>query len=581
MADKVPSGWTAYESGLLVKKDTARHARLDRVRRHASVSHDPILDFILTGKIDPRSRGTDQANTTQKRNLSKVIGTLRERDPLIFRTVDYHDKLAIGAGLSWTARQPAVKDITERIWSENDFDDLASRIVVELFCSGAACNRVPPTESKLFLPRVDLIPDSQIKQIATTETGEPWYYTREWTTRIYPNPKDGAYQGSPALSSTPKQMCEDIPADQVVYQAINRGAKDVRGVSPLESMVKWSTLYGRSLESIYMLSMAKSFLAFHMELQGDDPEDERVKSMRDMIDEQLVDKTDLNGQVYRSLPTGQFIVTGEGAKINPLGAQVNAGSMADEVRRLMLMAAVGPGVPEVFFSDGDYSNLASSATQANPFFKLMMAFQAKIIRIMKLILRKCFDQMMVHGILMDIPLEPGMQHPVDYVDITGPDILTPDVAVLGPVAVQLMDSGAWSPQYACKRLGVEGGWEQMQKEIEEAKAKGWKPRPTQVSFGFNGPSNVEPDLSGLARRHLTERHEETVKPMRESRARMQESVKGLFEAIKGSDKKPETVKALVDAWKQGATSEITSVIEDTRVIGQEDGAEEVTMVGAA
>lgn len=577
----IPSGWTAHESGLLLKGETAKRVRLDRVRRKASVTQDPVLDFLISGKVDSRTRGTDHGNTERKRHLADLISTLRTRDPLIFRTVDYHDKLSIGAGLTWTSTQQAVHEATREIWAANDFDDLSSRIVVELFTSGVTCSRVPKVQP-LYIPRVELIPDSQIRQIATTEAGEPWYYTREWTTREFPKPRKGTYQGSQATASVPKQMCEDILADEIVYQAINRGAKDVRGVSPLESMVKWSTLYGRSLESIYMLSAAKSFLAMHLVLEGEDPADERVTAMRNMIDEQLVDRTDLNGQLYRTVPTGQFIVTGEGAKITPLGAQVNAGSVADEVRRLMLMAAVASGTPEVFFSDGDYSNLASSATQANPFFRLMMAFQAKVIKIIRLILRKCFDRLMEHGVLMDIPLEPDMTHPVDYVAINGPDILTPNLAELGPVAIDLTESGVWSPQYACEKLGVDGGWKRMNEETAEAKAQGWKPRAAQVQgFSIGSPSPFDSSAFARARLSADPRHEETFTPMRIARARVQQSVKDLFDAIKKSDGDAETVKTLTDAWRESATAEIGGMIDDTREVGQQHGSAEVSQLEAA
>jgi len=586
MADKIPSGWTAYESGLLIKRDTAVRAHLGRASRRSTVMQDPVLDFLLTGRIDSRARGTDHGNTGRKRHLADLIGALRARDPLVFRTVDYHDKLSIGAGLTWTSRQPAVHEATREIWAANDFDDLSSRIVVELFTSGVACARVPKVQP-LHIPHVELIPDSQIRDIATTEAGEPWYYTREWTTRKYPDPRKGPYQGSTAKASTPQQKCEDILAEEIVYQAINRGAKDVRGVSPLESMIKWSTLYGRSLEAIYMLSAAKSFLAMHVELEGDDPEDDRVKAMRNQIDEQLVDRTDMNGQLYRTVPTGQFIVTGEGAKITPLGAQVNAGSVADEVRRLLLMAAVASGTPEVFLSDGDYSNLASSATQANPFFRLMMAFQAKIIKIDRLILRKCFDRLMEHGVLMDIPLEPDMTHPVDYVEITGPDILAPNVREMGYVALALVNARIWSKQFANQKLGAELDWDAMSKQIDAEAKAGFAPVVSTFGSGLPPGGGVPSGGfgGGLTRTAALlasdPRHEETFTPMRIGRARIQESVKGLFDAIKKSNGDPETVKVLTDAWRQGAVTEMADLIDDTREIGQEHGAAEVAQLEAA
>lgn len=576
MPDKVPSGWTAVEAGLLLKADTARSTATDRRRRKRAgleVTQDPLLDWALTGTVPARQRGQDLFHDRSRQSMAEVIETIRERDPLLFRATDYHDKLAVGTGLTLSSDQPMILALADRIWEFNGFDELQHRIAIELFVTGDLMCEVPVTEANT-IPGVNLIPSSQVKRI-TTRGDKPWYYHREWEDESFPDPQVGIQSGVRQVTGTKRLLFQDIMAEDLVHTVVNVGAKSIRGVSPLQAMAKWSSLYARGLESTILVSRMRAMLGFHAKLSGAGANDPQVKELRDAIDEQLVTYRDLSGMSYKSVPAGGWVVTSDDVEISNLGAEFSAHSMDAEIRRILLMAATAAGMPEYTLSDGANANLASSESQSNPFFKLMLTWQSIVIATHRNIFRLAFDRLMEHGVLNSVPLDEGMTHPIDHLVISGPDILSPNLAALAPVFTTAVQANMMSRRTAATRMGLDWDEELAQIEAEKELGLAVPASPTgPPSLPFFAAGEGEPGRRITMAEEDEPRHDETQDKMTQRRETMRKLTRAAFEAIRGSDGSQGRITEIMGKWREDMAAEFRLLMTEARAIGNSRGKAE-------
>jgi len=481
-----------------------------------STTQDTQFAWQLRGTENAETRGEDRADANYERLLAQVE-TSRKRDPILFRGVDYFDKLTLGTGLKIvpaddSEEAKAVLDAALSFWDANKLDDVQHQIAVELATTGNLFAWLPPLkemtkseQATAVIPSMELIPSAQIWRIATKD-GRAWYYRRKWTQYEYKEPVSEAKTGRIPAIGTPKVFYRDLMAEDVVHTAINRGAAELRGVSSLEPAIYWSSLYGRTLETVWAHALAKSILALH--IKAGDATPEQIKELRETFETNiLVDRTDPRGMTYKSLATGQAFITGGGMEVDVLDSKTTAGSSDAELRRMLLMSATAMGLPEFALSDGNYSNLASSYSQSNPFFRLMESFQASIIGAVRDILRLAFDRYIESGLF---PNRTGREHPIASIMIVAPKLLEPEINTLGPVAVQLVNAGVWSKRYACERMGID--WQKIKEEIDTERAEGHAPVvPQAATFPFSAEAKPAPEetrtetqeLVSLARAKLT------------------------------------------------------------------------------
>lgn len=453
-------------------------------------------------------RGIDEPNSRADLQ-AEYIDTARHRDPVIFRAVDYYDKLPLGSGLTIESKNEAVLLAAKRFWRANQLESVQHQVAIELAQTAIALawipKDVPPTgaEAMSYTPALELVPTGQINRIAT-RAGRPWYFRRRWQERQYPDPNEKPRKSNSSLSGIPVWMEQDLLAEDCIYVAINRGARELRGVSMLQPALYWTKLYSRTLQTVYTYAVAKAWLALHIKISkmGGDG-DPQLEELRSRIENTLVNTIDATGESYKVVNPGQALITSDNVQADVLSSKVGADSDDSEKRRLLLQAAVATGLPEVFLSDGDYSNLASSMTQSNPFFRLMESHQTTLIDFFRRVFEKALDRYRDAGWLQDIPLKPGMTHLADYLTITAPDILTPDAATMGPVAATLVQAGTWSHAEANRQLGTD--WKKIQAEIEEEKKAGLHPAPAPAGlpafpFGAFSDANTRTETETLADR---------------------------------------------------------------------------------
>ena len=578
----MPPGWTKTRSGLAVSADVAsviadRRTR-DIVRFYEQA---PTIAGMSTGLNESERRGQDLYSEGNRQRMAASIETLRERNPLIYRMVDYFTRLALKEGMSVGSEEPAIDAIAKRIWSANNMDDNQQRWLTETFQSGMFVGRVVADELRPAIPAWVIYPTSQVKHIAM-RNGMPWYYTIEWREGQYVEPRPaGVHEGRSLQYAGERWYSEDIPAEQIVLVSISVGAKDVRGISPLQTMIKWAILYGRSLESQHLLTIARSMLALHIKLGGADINDPQVVATRDYIEGLLVDRTDLDGFSYKTMPTGQILVTGDQVEmqgVSVMGNKASADSSETETRRLLLMAAVGPGAPEVFLGDGNFANLASADAQSNPFFQIISGWQQAAKREVRGMMRLSFDALVRSGAFPQseaLLRKHNVEHLADLVQVHAPDIMAPSIEKLGPVAAQLVASKTWSRQYANKKMGTDITWEEMSHQIDEEIAAGYVSDPIGNQPGLPlaiDPKRMPMRVKARERIHVRAeeevRHEET-EGVRETAAQAQQRLNAEFmQAVVASKGDATIVAEARRIWRERSQQLYDATIDAGRSYGR-------------
>lgn len=549
---KIPAGFAVLKSGVMVTRDLA-----------LSTTQNSQFAWQLRGTENAETRGEDRADANYERLLAQVE-TSRKRDPLLFRGVDYFDKLTLGTGLKIvpaddSTEAKAVLDAAMSFWEANNFDDLQHRIAVELATTGNVFAWLPPLneltksdKSTAVIPSVELIPSAQIWRIATKD-GRAWYYRRKWTQYEYKEPVSEVKSGRVPAIGTPKVLYRDLMAEDVVHTAINRGAAELRGISSLEPAIYWSSLYGRTLETVWAHALAKSILALH--IQAGDATPEQIKELRETFESSiLVDRTDPRGMTYKSLATGQAFITGGGMKVDVLDSKTTAGSSDAELRRMLLMSATAMGLPEFALSDGNYANLASSYSQSNPFFRLMESFQASIIGAVRGILRVAFDRYIESGLFAT---RTRGEHPIASITIVAPKLLEPEIDTLGPVAVQLVNAGIWSKAYACERMGID--WQKIKEEIDVERAEGHGPViPQPTAFPFSAEAKLG-----------EETRTETQELVAVARAKMLKRLREYKERLLASNGFRGEMLAAYREFKTRAFADLQELMQTANAVGKE------------
>lgn len=541
----------------------------------------PTVTGMSTGLNESERRGMDLYSEGNRQRMAASIETLRERNPLIYRMADYCTRLALKEGITVGSEEPTIDAIAKRIWSANDMVSNQQRWLTETFQSGMFVGRVIADEARPSIPSWIVYPTSQVKHIAM-KNGVPWYYTIEWREAQYNPPRaNGVHEGRALQYMGERWFSEDVLAEDVVQVSMGVGAKDVRGISPLQTIIKWAMLYGRSLEAQHLLTIARSMLALHIKLNGNDINDPQVTATRDYIDSLLVDRTDLDGFGYKTMPVGQILVTGGDVEMSGVGVMGQAGqanSNPEETRGLKLMAAVGPGIPEVFLGDGNFANLAAATAQSNPFLQIISGWQQAAKLEVRGMFRISFDKLVRAGAFPRseaLLRKYNVEHLADLVQIQAPDIMAPSVETLGPVATQLVNNQTWSRQYANKKLGTDISWEDMKKQIDEEKAAGYTAGPTAPAV----PGDIDPSTQPLrrpvrAREHIhvraaeEVRHEET-EDLKETAVQAMERLNREFFAAVVAAKGDENVIAEARRiWRMRADEVYKLTIDSGRAYGR-------------
>lgn len=565
-------GFVKTQFGLLVKKES--------VGFDTTIAN-PNPVWSITRRT-ARDRGTDDFDLTAQDRWTKVENA-RHRDPIIFRGVDYYVKLTMGTGatLSPVDDSPEAETVhaaLDRFWEENDvYDSEQFTMMVELTAHANVFGWLPKIKRRRrndYVPALILLPAGQIERIVLDdETGRPAYYRRVWNKTTYPQANTEARRAVEAMVGRVETWTQDIVADEMVHTAINRGAQELRGSSMIEPAIVWTTLYHRTLQTVWAYAVARAMFGVH--LHGEGWSSEQVEKIRDDFEDNvLVDIEDPTGLVYKGIAAGQFLVTGgQGVTMEAISAELRGGTVDQELRRVLLMGATAMGLPEFTLSDGNNSNLASSESQNAPFVRLMLAHQSMGRRTLRKFNIAAVRRYQEAGVLKTVKLPEKKSTLADYVNINLPNVLEPEVRSLGYVALALVNGGVWSKQYANQLLGSD--WDKMKDEMTAEREDGFSPislllgpdgLPIGASGGAAGGGN--PDLQALG----LEAREETSSVTGAGENKMRDLILAYAKRLKAAgNNRDAAVRAYVE-FVSDARKALEKVIDKAEAVGVRSAA---------
>ena len=530
-----------------------------------SYMQDRAITTSPIGFVSSKKRGQDTWSTADSMTLQE-IETLRKRNPLVFRMVDFYDKITMGTGVTITCEDEAVLVPAMQFWKLNDGRNFQHQAAVELAGTGNAYVWVPPIDVNddglATVPKMVLIPSCQIERIATKD-GKVWYYRWTWEELTYPDPKEDVQTGTSSISTTQVTKYRDIPAEQMNHVALNRGAGELRGVSMIAPSVPWIKTYSRALETSWAVAVARAMFLWHVKLEN--ATDKTIADFLTMLENQLVYRTDPEGNSYLTAATGQFLVTKKGDEIEGMSSDLRGGTIDPELRRLFLMGIISSGLPEFMMSDGDYSNLASSLSQSNPFFRLMESFQNTMLdQVIRGTLRLAFDQYAKVGI--NIPLLEGAEHPSDALNIALPKILSDDIESMIPPLVQAVNADILSREDSAELLGRK--WEDIAARIAAERAQGFV-KAVPPAFP---PATVPPGLFGAQKAILAALKDEglpTDDLSTSARARLTKMLSDYKKALLASNGDKAAMVTAYREFKTRAFADLQELMQTANAVGKE------------
>lgn len=546
---------------------TARILPVGLRKAMLSYMQDRAIVTTPTGFVNQKKRGQDTWSSTDSTTLQE-IETLRKRNPLVFRMVDFYDKITMGTGVTITCDDEAVLVPAMQFWKLNDGQNFQHQAAVELAATGNVYVWVPPIDKQLnakddyaTVPKLVLIPSCQIDRIATKD-GRVSYYRWIWEEAQYPEPTTEIKTGTSSMAITTVTKYRDILAEEMLHVALNRGAGELRGTSMIAPAVPWVKTYSRALETSWAVAVARAMFLWHVKLEN--ATDKTVADFLTMLENQLVYRTDPEGNSYLTAATGQFLVTKKGDEIEAMSSDLRGGTIDPELRRLFLMGIISSGLPEFMMSDGDYSNLASSLSQSNPFFRLMESFQNTMVeQVIRGTFRLAFDQYAAAGV--NIPLLEGADHPSDALNISAPKILSDDIEKMIPPLVQAVNADMLSREDSAELLGRK--WEDIAQRIQQERTQGFT-KAVPAAF----PPAVPPGLFGAQRAMLAALKEEglpTDDLSASGRARLTKMLLDYKKALLASGgNKAAMIKAYRE-FKDRAFAELRKAMDEAQIMGKE------------
>ena len=345
------------------------------------------------------------------------------RNPLAKQAVNITRQFAVGKGHTVTARNKTVQDVIDRFRANTDnaISDYDKTFVQDLMVDGELIVRkfAGGVDGSVIVP----IPPWHITEIET----EPGFFRRVLSYHMQFSEGGEWYE-------------DDLPADDVLFVAINRHSYELRGRSDLFTVLPWLRAYKEWLENRARQNQWRGSLLWDVSVNGTPTQVNAAKSN------------------YSRPPTpGSVVVHHADEEWQALTNPVAAGDAAEDGRQIKLMNAVGFGLPEYMLSDGENANLASATAQELPaLWKFVDVQDIMREQVWTPIYRWVVQQAIDAGILQDeVPVEdpdgdvvtgadgrPEMVRTIESFAINYPELQEDDPKTLAE-ALQLAALNGW------------------------------------------------------------------------------------------------------------------------------------------
>lgn len=344
-------GWLQRK---MSKEGTLQEGMLNMAQTYASQFGNPYrtgddLPFVPTTE-DPLKEW-DWA--TRERVLSNCHAAV-QRNPLANSIVQFTRDFVVGDGFNLTCKNKAVHDYLMEFIEDPDnaIREYEQQCLIDLQTDGELILRIFEDGA-----RVVAVPQRPWElQSIKTEAGffrRPIWYDFHYY-----------YTEGDAPEGMTETVREKVPAEQVIFAAINRHAYELRGRPELYRILPWLRADKEYHEEGARQYKWRNAIYWHVKIAGATAA--ALAAVR-----ALWKKPPPPGSAYISTDKQELIAVN-----NP-----SSGGADDSIgRAIRLMVILGARLPEYFFADGENANLASATKQELPALAKFEWFQHFLVR---------------------------------------------------------------------------------------------------------------------------------------------------------------------------------------------------------
>ena len=375
------------------------------------------------------------------------------RNPDAKVAINHIANFAIGKGFNLVTYHPEVEAVLKDFMHhpDNRIREYERQVAKDLLIDGEIVARYVVDEDT---GNVLLVPYRPVElQHIRTALGnyrqiEEFHFNFHWD--------EGDYPGGRVESKI-----VEIPADEILFVAINNRAYELRGRPELYPALPWLKARKDWLENRARINYWLSVILWRVTVSTNNPSVIASVASR-----------------WATPPKpGSVSVEHDAVNVQPMNASPNAGEARDDGRQLLMNIAKAFGLPEYMLGDGENANLASASRQQLPAIVKFEDYQRTLImELWKPMFKKVLSIAIDRGELPIMvqkhngagnPIEGEMIPTMEAFDVQYKDIMQEDILKLTQALEKQMQNEFISVRSARGLLGNDP--DLIEKEIEEEK----------------------------------------------------------------------------------------------------------------
>lgn len=296
------------------------------------ISEDPLKEWSITTR-------TAVLNSTH---------AVYARNPMANSIVQFTADFSVGRGFTLNCQNALVQEILEDFINDPDnaIRELERQLVIDLQVDGEIILRFFSEGG-----RTVIVPQRpwELKWIRT----ELGFFRRPISYHFEYALSEGDASGGA------KREEVDVPAEEILFTAINRHSYELRGRPDLYRLLPWLRADVEFLSDRARQAKFRGSLLWWVKVSG------ATQAM-------------LSAAISRwktPPPTGSVYVSTDREEVVPLGNPANAGDANEDGRAIRMMSILGARMAEYFFGNGENANLASANRQQLPTLTKFDGFQ--------------------------------------------------------------------------------------------------------------------------------------------------------------------------------------------------------------
>lgn len=323
-----------------------------------------------------------ELSETVRNRMFKIVFDLHIKNPLAKRILEISRDFICGDGIQYDSDDSPAKNIINEFWHHplNNFDIELPKMVYDLSLWGELIIKCS-TNPFNGLVTISCLDPTQIKDIKVNKENIKDIHSVD-------------FHGSPLANKTYnviKLNDKGFLDGDIFYYRINNLTNQVRGLSDLLPLVDWLDAFDKFLFSSIERSSLLNAFVYHIQWIGLNKEE---------VQQQM--------QKFGQIKPASIHHTNENVKINAITPDLKASDTSELARVIKNFILGGAGIPEHWFGDGGFTNLATAKEMGIPTFQKLKERQTFILKILKDLISYQIDQALICGRLANSIKKPSV-----------------------------------------------------------------------------------------------------------------------------------------------------------------------------